>query len=318
MPAISTQLRCNDDGRPVAQIPNGAIIPEGNFVRFNFKGPRPVSPGLAKDFKSIHKSFIDNLDNYLASTLQTSVHVRIASINKFSYSDFVLSIPVPSCIFLCRVSGMNATLVLEFSPTLALMVVDRLLGGSGTSNSSLRELTLIEQQIVKTIVRRAVDALGRSWKNIPDPAVTVDRYERDKNFAHLMPEADDVYVVCFEMYIDDQPYQLNCCFPRIVWEAVLNKQTVENSSIADGRDRSEEILRRILSTTVCATATLDETALTIRELVNLSPGDTIQTSVPTNGNIKVSIGNTCRFSGNVIVSKGKRAVEVKSILQGYK
>ncbi len=316
MPAPSTQLRCNNDGNIVARISNGAVIPEGNFVRFDFQGPRPLSHEVIEDVKVIHKSFMDTFGDYLALRLHASVHVRIASINKFLYSNFVLSIPVPSCVFLCRVSGMDATLVLEFSPTLALMIVDRLLGGSGAGESHLRELTLIEQEIVKTIVRQAVDALGRSWKNIPDPAVTVDRYERGKNFAHLMPEAEDVYVICFEIYIDDQPYQLNCCFPRIVWEAVLHNQTVQNSSIPDMRGHDEEILRRLLGTTVCATATLYETTLTFRELVNLSPGDTIKTSVPTNSDIKVLVGNTCRFSGNVRVSEGRRAVEVITVLQG--
>ncbi|HEX9657733.1 MAG TPA: FliM/FliN family flagellar motor switch protein [Bacteroidota bacterium] len=316
MPETSTLLESNPSCHSASSGVSGVDTKsDKETVRFDFRLPRPISIKLLKDFQTIHKNFEGILGAYLASRLQTNAGIKIVSVNQLLYSDFVLSIPNPSCLYLCRVAEVNAAMLLEFSPQLALIIVERLLGGSGDHDSSPRRLTRIEQRLVQGIVLQALGDLARSWKNTPGLTLSLERHESEKDLAQIVPESEITFIISFEVNISDRQYQMNLCLPKVVFDAVLDKQSAQDPSIGDDKVTGE-ILRELIKTTVSATATLVKTGLTVRELNNLEPGDIIRTSIPINGEVNVSIGDKPLFTGRASISNGKRAIIVTKPLNG--
>ena len=92
----------------------------------------------------------------------------MAHIEQLTYSEFIHSLPNPTCFNLLKAEQLDGQLCLEISPLIIYPIVDRLLGGS---NAELfipqRPLTQIEQRLVQRITDRATHHLVRGLEQ-PD------------------------------------------------------------------------------------------------------------------------------------------------------
>jgi len=103
---------------------------------YDFKHPNRVSKDQLRTLQTIHETFAKTFNAYLAVRLRTIVDINLISVDQLQYSEFILSISDPSCIYIFRVEELNGVAILEISPQLVLFIVDRLFGGKGTTRKS--------------------------------------------------------------------------------------------------------------------------------------------------------------------------------------
>ena len=113
--------------------------------------------------QTIHETFAKTFNAYLAVRLRTIVDINLISVDQLQYSEFILSISDPSCIYIFRVEELNGVAILELSPNLVLYIVDRLFGGKGQASEEARAITNIEQTIMKKIIEKAMETLSTAW-----------------------------------------------------------------------------------------------------------------------------------------------------------
>ena len=325
MPEILSQSEIDNllSGISVGQDPSAGQAGDKKIVKevitFDFRLPHRLSKNQLRIFQAVHESFGETLSSYLISRLQTNVTIEVTSVDQLFYSEYVLSIGSPSCLYLCRIVESDALMILELSPQLVLAIVERLLGGAGEGERTARLVTRIEQSIIKGVVQRALVDLQRSWKTITDLTFKMERYESEGDFAQIAPTSEIVLVVSLEVMIGEERYLMNLCFPTFALDAVLAKLNVQNFSTMTGSkgdsEWGQEILRKLGSTRVPATAVLGETVLTLKELLDLEKGDVLRTNIPVNGEVKVVIGERPRIWGRPGVSNGRTAVKVTRIAQ---
>jgi flagellar motor switch protein FliM len=61
----------------------------------------------------------------------------------------VLSVPNPACLYTFQIKNTDIKGILELNADLALTLVDRLLGGNGSSKKQSNNITLIEQKVLR-------------------------------------------------------------------------------------------------------------------------------------------------------------------------
>jgi len=283
-------------------------------VNFDFRLPHRLSKNQLRTFQAVHDSFGEAFGSYLVSRMQTTVSVNVLSVDQLFYSEFVLSIASPSCLYIFRIMESDALAALEVSPQLVLAMVEHLMGGVAEGSKEARLITKIEQSIVKGIVQRALMEIQRAWKTIADLTFKLERYENEGDFAQLAPASEIVMVISFEVAIGRQKYLMNLCFPTFALEEVFAKLNVQHfSALAAANregDRSATIQKHLGETPLAATALLGEAKLTLRELLNLEPGDVLRTSIPVGGEVAVMLGGRPRFWGTPGISRGKVSVKI--------
>ena len=283
-------------------------------VNFDFRLPHRLSKNQLRTFQAVHDSFGEAFGSYLVSRMQTTVSVNVLSVDQLFYSEFVLSIASPSCLYIFRIMESDALAALEVSPQLVLAMVEHLMGGVAEGSKESRLITKIEQSIVKGIIQRALMEIQRAWKTIADLTFKLERYENEGDFAQLAPASEIVMVVSFEVAIGRQKYLMNLCFPTFALEEVFAKLNVQHfSALAAANregDRSATIQKHLGETNLPATALLGEARLTLRELLNLEPGDVLRTSIPVGGEVSVVLGGRPRFWGTPGISRGKVSVKI--------
>src|SRR6185437_5726360 len=123
---------------------------------YDFKRPERVSKDQMRALEALHEGFGRNFGAALSGYLRTIIEVSVAHIEQLTYSEFIHSLPNPTCFNLLKPEQLDGQMCLEISPLIIYPIIDRLLGGS---NADLfipqRPLTQIEQRLVQRITDRA-------------------------------------------------------------------------------------------------------------------------------------------------------------------
>jgi flagellar motor switch protein FliM len=289
--------------------------PSGPDVQtFDFRLPNRLSKNQLRTLQAVHESFGETLGSYLISRLQTNVNVSVSSVDQIFYSEYVLSVPSPSCLYIVRIVESDAFAIMELSPQLVLAMVSRLLGGQTEQEKKARLITRIEQRIAKGIVQRGIADLQKAWQAIANLNFRFERYETEGDFAQIVPLSEIVLVVSLELAFGEQKYLMNLCFPTFALEPILAKLNMQNvgtlSITKHDAEWSNMLKRQVTSTGVELVGVLGSTNLTLRELVELKPGDVIRTSIGENVEAQVQIGNKTRFWGRAGVNNGRLALKI--------
>src|SRR4029078_6806444 len=97
---------------------------------YDFKRPERVSKDQMRALEALHEGFGGNLGAALSGYLRTIIEVSVAHIQQFTYSEFIHSLPTPTCFNLLKAEQLEGQLCLEISPLIIYPIIDRLLGGS--------------------------------------------------------------------------------------------------------------------------------------------------------------------------------------------
>jgi len=291
--------------------------PARDIVTFDFRLPHRLSKNQLRTLQAVHESFGETFGSYLISRLQSTITLNVTSVDQVFYSEYVLSIGNPSCLYLFRIVESDALAVMELSPQLVLAIVSRLLGGSLEGSREPRLITQIEQSIIKGIVNRALLDLQKAWKTVGMLTFQTERYESEGDFAQIAPMSEIVLLVSFELTLGEQKYLMNICFPTFALEELLSKlnaQSLKSMALGDRGDKwSKALLKDISTTTIPARGVLGWTSLTLEELLGLEPGDILRTNIPLTGETQVEIAGKTWLWGKAGVSNGKMAVKVHHV-----
>lgn len=288
-----------------------------DVLAFDFRLPNRLSKNQLRTLQAIHESFAETFSSYLISKLQTTVNISVASIDQIFYSEYVLSIGSPSCLYVFKIVESDTLAVMEMNPQLVLSMVSRLLGGSIGEEKRTRLLTKIEQTIIKGIVTRNISDLQKAWKTIAPLTFQIDRFETEGEFVQVAPANEIVLLVSFEVTLGDQKFMMSICFPTFALEdelAKLNTQSVSTSLQASNSKRqwSNSLLNKIAQTSIPVSVVLGQAKLTVEEFIQLEKGDVLRTNIQANGNVQIEIGGITRFYGKPGVSNGHLAIQIES------
>ena len=83
---------------------------------YDFKHPNLVSKEQLRLLETIHEGLARNFGVFLSAQLRMIVEMNLLAIDQIMYSEFVMSIAPPSCIYVCKTENPSSPFVLETRP----------------------------------------------------------------------------------------------------------------------------------------------------------------------------------------------------------
>ena len=282
---------------------------------YDFKRPERVSKDQMRALESLHDGFARNLGASLSGLLRTIIEVRVAAAEQLTYSEFIHSLPNPTNFNLLTAEPLEGQMCLEISPLIIYPIIDRLLGGS--SNETFvpqRPLTMIELRLVKRITDRALATLTEVWSNLIEVHFDLVEVENNPHLVQIVAPNEVVVVIGFEIKMGSRSGTMSFCMPFNVIEPVMSKLATQGwlayKRKATGESKREDLSKHIESTRVQVAAWLAETSITVQELIELQPGDIIQTGKPANSAVMIKVADRPQFSGKLGRYKDRRAIKI--------
>lgn len=287
---------------------------------YDFKRPERVSKDQMRSLEAIHEGFARNFGASLSGFLRTIVEVRVATIEQLTYSEFIHSLPNPTCFNLLTASPLEGQLCLEISPLIIYPIIDRLLGGS---NADLfipqRPLTAIEWRLVKRITDRAVQNLTEVWSSLVAVKFELAETESNPHLVQIVAPNEVVVVIGLELKMGTRAGTMTLCIPFNVIEPVMAKLATQTwlayQRKASSEKQREQITTCLKGAPIGLRAFLAQTHITVNELMRLKPGDIIQTTKPAGAELVVQVENRNKFAGRLYQHKGVRAVRITRLAE---
>ena len=284
-------------------------------IPFDFRLPNRISKNQLRTIHNINENFAEMFGSYLMTKLQTIVSCNVTSVDQIYYSEYVLSVSNPACLFTFDINHTDIKGILEFSSEFALTLVDRLLGGNGKGSKSSQVITPIEQKVLEVVINKILNDLGKAWQIIGDYTFKIDKFEPDIDFVQITSQSESVLLITFEVHFGEESFMMNLCFATYAFDTILSKLTNQNlSSIRpikyQGTTSANILTDHLKKTELNLEVEFGKSSISFSRLLKLKKGDVILLNTQLGDEIKVSVEKKHMFNGISGVVNNHKAVKI--------
>ncbi|MDI6716445.1 MAG: flagellar motor switch protein FliM [Actinomycetota bacterium] len=302
-------------------IEEPAIEPSGpKHVRiYNFRHPDKFSKSHLSTMELIYEGFSRQLKTALFVYVRQSINFSLASVEQQSFEEYVEALPTPTSLITFKMKNLPGSAVLEISPDLTFLILDKLLGGAGDHITKVRDLTEIEQVIIRKVADRILMAFRAAWEEIHDIEPMIESLETNPQLLQIVPPNEIVAVATLEVRIGESTGAMSICLPYLTLEPIMPKLTRQTWFSAKfehkDSDKTESINIRenINQVKLPVSIELGRTKVTVRDLLQLKPGDSIRVDTPSNHDIKILINGKVKFYAQPGVVGKRLAVKTTGV-----
>ena len=247
---------------------------------YDFKRALRFSKDQIRSLTRVHENFARLLTTFFSAQLRTYVQITVASVDQIPFEEFVRSIPNMTLINVFEVPPLDGNILMEINPNIAYSMLDRLMGGVGTSHSNVDNLTEIETKIMTNLFERSFDNLREAWENIAEIDPMLVELEVNPQFIQMISPNETVVVISLNTIIGETSGMINICVPHVVLEPIVPNLSVrywmQTNTKEISPEQSKMIENRIKQAELPVIAELGTANLTIDDFLQMNVGDVIQ------------------------------------------
>lgn len=286
---------------------------------YDFRRPSKFSKDQLRTLVMLHENFARLLTTSLSTYLRTMLRVQVVSVDQLTYDEFTKSLSNPTVLNIIALKPLEGNIIMEFSPQLAFAIIDRLLGGVGKTLDKVRELTDIEQTVIRRVVLKTLSNITEAWQAVVELDPVFEGIELNPMFTQIIPPSDMIVLITLDVRIGETSGFMNICLPYVVLEPIisrLNAQVWFSRDVEGVNEQSVAAIQgQLKKTQVPLNVELGYTTITVGELMNISIGDVIQLEQPVNKFLSVRVVNQVKFMGSPGISGNKMAIQIGQIVQ---
>lgn len=285
---------------------------------YDFKRAVRFSKDHIRSLTRIHENFARYLTTYFSAQLRTFVQINVVQVEQLPYDEFIRSIPKMTILNIFEAEPLQGRMVLEVNPNVAYAMLDRLLGGPGTSTAKVNTMTEIEITIMERIFSKAFDSLQEAWKTVLDINPRMEALETNPQFMQIVSPNETIALISLSTKIGDTTGMINLCIPHVVVEPIMSKLSTHQWFISEKKSRAPEELvalkERVKKAKLPIIAELGESQISIAEFLSLGVGDVIALGKPVNEGLTIKVGEKAKFIGSPGSLRDRVAVQIDEIL----
>ena len=287
---------------------------------YDFKRALRFSKDQIRSLTRVHENFARLLTTFFSAQLRTYVQITVASVDQIPFEEFVRSIPNMTLINVFEVPPLDGNILMEINPNIAYSMLDRLMGGVGTSHSNVDNLTEIETKIMTNLFERSFDNLREAWENIAEIDPMLVELEVNPQFLQMISPNETVVVISLNTIIGETSGMINICVPHVVLEPIVPNLSVrywmQTNTKAISPEQSKMIENRIKQAELPVIAELGTANLTIDDFLQMNVGDVIQIDQKINDPLILKVGSLPKFTVQPGKLNKKMAVQIIDPLKG--
>jgi len=303
-----------------AEVEGADGMPSRRVVLYDFKHPNLISKEQMRMLENIHESFTRNFGVFLSAQLRMIVEIELLAIDQLLYSEFVMSIAPPGCLYVIAMDKPEGEAILELAPGLVIFIVEKLFGGKGTfSTAASRPISTIEQRIMAKVIDRAAAEIANVWSPVSELHTNVTRFESNPEFIQIIPSAEPVVVVSLQVKIHDNKTLMNFCYPyRWLAEMVGRPEVQDRLQFGVGESSAEEqqlMANQLRQITFPLRASVGDAKLSINDFIHLQVGDLLVLDTKPNQENTIYVRDKAAFKGLIGRRDKYRAVLITDVIE---
>ncbi len=253
----------------------------------------------------------------LFNLLRKNGDVTVEGIQVTKFEEYLHSLYVPTSLNIVKFKPLRGSGIIVLDAKLVFKLVDNFFGGDGRHTKiEGREFTPAELRVVQMVLEQAFVDLSEAWKNVYQLEFEFVSAEVNPSLANNMVSPNEVLVVStFNIELDGGGGEFQIAVPYSMIEPI--KELLDAGGKMDfdsGDDRWNKALKRdILDASVDFGCSIFEREISLRDVVDLEPGDIIPVEMAEHVILKAN--GIPLFKTKLATSNGNLALKVEDIYQ---
>jgi flagellar motor switch protein FliM len=264
---------------------------------YNFRRPDRVSKEQIRSLHFLHDRFARNIGTSLSAYLRSATEVSVVSVEQFTYSEFLMSLPDPTAFYAVSLPPIDGLGALELNPSIAFAMIDRMLGGTGRPPQLSRALTEIEQNVVDSVVKLILENLTEAWAPIVSVHFRIHGRETRPQMLQVAAPNEVFILLVFDIKIAESRGMLNLCVPAAVGAGFAQGWHGTHRAPTAGEKR--RLFENLARVPLEVSASIG-TRLQARDLLALRPGDCLSLGRLVRMPVEVHAGRVMKFRGQPV------------------
>jgi flagellar motor switch protein FliM len=286
-----------------------------DMMPFNFSRAGMVAPDQMRTLRTLDEQFARNLTHTLGAWLRTTITVIPMPPEEGIYSQFAEATATGCHILPLTVEPLQARAVLSSALALAPAIIDLLLGGSGRSSAMERELTEIEEAVLRSVL----DIVLREWTMAWQPfgiEFFVRAREAGGHGQRPMPLQERTYCSRFQVNLAETTGDLLFCMPSATIASALRVFAHRRERQRQrGPEERSRMVHRLGGARVNATLHFPGMQLRAEELHSMTAGTLLPLPLSCGVEAELRVGGTPLFRARPVRAGEHRAAQIVHPLQ---
>ena len=194
-----------------------------NIKKYDFTNPIVLSDADFGKIRTKAEQFVYYLSGHLSMFLRTEFNLELEDLTADLYSNFTHSIKSPSCVTMFKLQELNGVCLLDVNSHLSATVVDRILGGRGSTNPEERGLTDIEKALVEDFNQIILEEWSKQWQQTMVLNPSIIGTESTGKFLQTSPPDAMMLILAMEASFGDVSGPIRIAVPYYTLEPVVSR-----------------------------------------------------------------------------------------------
>jgi flagellar motor switch protein FliM len=308
-------LRPNISGAEVeALLAKGAsagTVAAGAPQPYDLIGRDRIVRGRMPVLDRLNERWVTDFERRLAELIRQPLEATLQEVQLAPYGNWLAALPVPTSYNLYTVKPWPRNALIAVDGQLLFTLVNCYYGGKRVQPNAARELLTPTEQRLNRIV---IELLIELFRNALSPVAALDfqhvQSEINANYLNMATPSETVVVTRVEVTLKEQGGSICLILPLSSFEPVRDKLAEGLKAVSpETRQRWRQGLRAQLEhTELDLTSVFLEAEVTLRELLQMKPGDILPIEMPKTA--LLCSGKRPLLRGKFGLSRGYNAVSV--------
>ena len=282
-----------------------------NIHSCNFRYAGRLSNENARLLNALHEKFAIQTTTSLELYLGTSLHLKLISLEQTAIADYIGGLTSNSYLLPCALNVMESNFLLELDIDLVFPMIGLLLGGTGTESGGERELTEIDEEIMKGVTTLIVKQLEASWRDL-NLTLTQGRCIKPGMVQQIFLANEKLVLLVFEMTLGASTGPFSIVLPTsFVGYLLRNLKAAQSKKVSSLHlTRRPSLRERILDCDFTVAADITEMRVLVRDLIDPKPGTILKMRAPVRDPGRLTVDNVEIFEATPVRNGTRKAAQL--------
>lgn len=261
--------------------------------------------------EAINKSLAVRHSASLSGLLGRDAAVHFDAMESVKCADLQASLPVPGIVAVTRMKPLGGFGYVSVEPELLLSLLDGFFGGSGRASADTQACVAPAAQRFLTLMIKSCGAdVSAAWQPVSAIELEFVKHETNPRMVQFGAAMESVVVCKFNVEFAARTGTISWLYPDSLLAPLREALSGETGTAAPRKQEpwGPALSLALKEAELDTRAVLAEAQISLRELVQLSPGDIIPIETPQQATLFA--GDVPLYSGRFGVSQGRNALKI--------
>ncbi|MEZ8859035.1 flagellar motor switch protein FliM [Vibrio sp. 10N.247.311.51] len=281
---IDALLHGVDDVEEVEEVEDIVEADNDNAVNFDFSSQDRIVRGRMPTLELINERFARHLRISLFNMLRKTAEVSINGVQMMKFGEYQNTLYVPTSLNMVRFRPLKGTALITMEARLVFILVENFFGGDGRFHAKIegREFTPTERRIIQLLLKIVFEDYKEAWSPVMGVEFEYLDSEVNPSMANIVSPTEVIVVSSFHIEVDGGGGDFHVVMPYSMVEPIreLLDAGFQSDKMETDVRWSTALRDEIMDVPVNFRVNLLEQDISLRDLMELRPGDVIPMNMP--------------------------------------